>query len=139
MDLDRVMDDLAGKLRTLEGLGGRVFEYPPGEVTATPAGIVTYPDKIDFDQTYGRGMDILRGVEVLIIVGEPTKKSTRKQIAGYVAGDGPRSVKAALESKPRHAFDDLQVIDADFDVVKIAGVDYLAAIFRMDIAGRGSI
>ena len=137
MDLARVMDEIAGKVRTVEGLGGRVSEWPASSVVA-PAGIVTYPDKVEYDQTYGRGMDVFRGLEVLVVVGKANDRSARNRVAAYTAGDGPKSVKQAIETKPHVSFDDLQVIDADFDVVTIAGVDYIAAIFRMDIAGQGN-
>lgn len=137
MDVGRVMDEIAGRLRAVDGLEGRVFEYPPPTVVP-PAGIVTYPDKVEYDQTYGRGMDIIRGLEVLVVVGKANDRSARDRVAAYTNGDGPLSVKQAIETKPHVSFDDLQVISAEFDVVSIAAVDYIAAVFSMDIAGQGS-
>jgi len=134
MDLGLVMDEVAGRLATISGL--RVFAYPPPTL-APPAAIVSYPESLTFDATYGRGMDRMR-LPVVAVVGKPSDRSTRDHLAAYCNGSGPQSIKAALEVGLYTSFDTLRVESIDFDVVGIAGVDYMAAILTLDITGQGS-
>lgn len=134
MDIKLVMNEIAARLATINGL--QVFSYPASPVSP-PAALLSYPASIDFDETYGRGMDRIRDLPLLIIEGRPTLIDTRDRIAAYTAGSGVRSVKAVLESGTYTTFDEIRVASAEFDVVSIAAVDYLAAIFALDIAGQG--
>lgn len=134
MDLATVMQAINDRLDTIAGL--RCHASPPGSVTP-PAAIVSYPDKYDYDETYGRGFDRISALPVVVVVGRPTDRPTRDSIAAYVAPTGPSSVKAVLESGAYSAFDELRVTGVEFDVVGIGGVDYLAAIFTLDIVGSG--
>jgi hypothetical protein len=134
MDLARVMDDIADRLDTIEGL--RVHNMPVGKVTP-PAAVVSYPDSYDFDATYARGMDRL-SVPVVLVVGRPSDTATREALGQYCDGSGPRSVKGVLESWSYTAFDEIRVVRIDFDVVTIATVDYMAAVFTNDVTGTGS-
>lgn len=133
MNLADVMDEIATKLSTIPNL--RVFPYPPDSLQP-PAAVVAYPETYTFDQTYVRGMDRLT-VPVVIVEGKPTDRSSRDRLAEYCDGSGPRSVKAALESGDYSAFDSLRVMSIEFDVVTIAGTDYLAALFDLDVSGSG--
>ena len=63
MKLDDVMDELAGALAAITGL--RVFAYPPPTVVP-PAGIVSYPESVIYDQTYHRGMDRISALPVIV-------------------------------------------------------------------------
>lgn len=134
MDLALVMDEVAGRLRIIEGL--RVFEYPPGALTP-PAAVVTYPLDVTFDATYGRGMDRMT-LPVVAVVGKATDRTARDALAAYCAGTGERSVKAVLESGAYTAFHTLRVVGIDFDVMTIAATDYLGATFSLDITGQGT-
>lgn len=136
MDLAAVMDEIADSVRTVDGLEGRTFAYPPPTVPGV-AGIVSYPDRIDYDLTYGRGMDMIRDLPVLVVVGQATDRGARNRVAQYAAGSGALSVKAAIEADPHTAFDDVQVKSCEFDVQTIGAVDYICAMFRMDVAGQG--
>lgn len=135
MKLNDVMDEVAEVLGAITGL--RVFGYPPPTVSP-PAGIVSYPESIDYDQTYGRGMDRISGLPVLLVVGKATERSAREKVAGWAAGSGPNSVKAVLEAHEWTSCDVLTVTECIFDVVTIAAIDYLAAMFSLDIAGSGN-
>jgi hypothetical protein len=75
---------------------------------------------------------------VVIVVGRPTDRSTRDLLGVYCNGTGPSSVKAVLESGTYTALHTLRVEEIKFDVASIAGVDYMAALFTLDIAGSGS-
>lgn len=134
MNLADVMEEVAARLDTIDGL--RVFAYPPDSLSE-PAAVVSYPDTYEFDGTYGRGMDRMR-LPIVVVVGKPTDRSTRDRLARYCDGSGPFSVKAAVESGERAAFDTVRVESIDFDVVTIGGTDHMAALFTVDIAGPGS-
>lgn len=137
MILSDVMEEVAARVRTLDGLEGRTFAYPPATIVGK-AGIVSYPERVDYDKTYGRGMDMIVGLPVLIVVGQATDRGARDRVAQYAAGSGALSVKAAVEADPHTAFDELRVTECQFDVVTIAAVDYISALFLMDIAGQGA-
>jgi hypothetical protein len=127
------MDAIANRLDSIDGL--RVFAYPPDSVVP-PAAIVTYPDDITYDATYARGMDRMT-VPVVVAVGRVTDRSTRDRLGAYVDSAGAQSIKAVIESGTYSAFDTVRVMSAEFDVYTIAGTDYMAAIFDLDIAGTG--
>lgn len=135
MDMNDVADELAARLDTITGL--RVSDHPPASVVP-PAGIVSYPDRIDFDETYGRGMDRIRDWPVVIVVGKATDRTARTRVYEYAAATGAKSVKAVLESGTYTSFDEIRVASCQFDVVTIGAIDYIAAMFTLDIAGQGT-
>lgn len=135
MDLSDVADEIATVLGTISGL--RVTGYPPPTVVP-PAGIVSYPVAVTFDETYGRGMDRIRDWPVLVVVGKATDRTARDRIYDYAAATGASSVKAVLQAHTWTSLDQLRVTEVEFDVVTIASVDYIAAMFHLDIAGRGT-
>lgn len=134
MDLAAVMDELAEKLRTITGL--RVFAFPPDDVTP-PAAIVTYPDTYTYDMTYGRGHDRL-DLGVVVVVGAVSDRASRDELARYADGSGTRSIKQAIESGEFTSFDSVRVMDAEFSIFTMAGVEYVAATFSLDVAGTGA-
>ena len=137
MDLGKIMDEIAARLRLAPTLAHRTFAYPPGSIKA-PAAIVSYPENIRFDETYGRGMDRMTG-EIVVAVGRPTERQTRDRITRYVEGAGPESVKALVDGNDYTSCDDVRVTSAVFDVYTIGGVEYLCAVFSVDIAGKGAL
>jgi hypothetical protein len=134
MNLSDVMAQVALQLDTIGEL--RVYDSPPGALLP-PAVVVSYPDRYDYDATYDRGLDRLT-LPVVVVVGKPTERSTRELLAAYADGSGPRSVKAVVEAGAYTAFDSARVASVEFDVVTIGGTDYMAALFDLDIAGKGS-
>ena len=134
MDLAAVMQAVSDRLDTIDGL--RCSAFPPGTVTP-PAAIVSYPESIDFDQTYRRGTDRMT-LPVVLVVGKVSDRATRNNLAPYCKGSGASSVKEVLESGTYTAFDQVVVQKIDFDTVSIADVDYMAALFTLDIAGSGA-
>lgn len=134
MNLADVMDEVATRLDTISGL--RVFAYPPDRVEP-PSAIVSYPGTYTYDETYGRGMDRMT-LPVVVVVGKVSQRSARDALGAYVDGSGASSVKAVLESGTYTELDSLRVMSVEFDVVTIAGTDYVAALFDVDIAGSGS-
>jgi len=134
MNLGSVMDEVSARLDTIAGL--RCFAYPPGSVTP-PAAIVSYPEDITFDETYRRGMDRMT-LPVIVVVGKVSDRASRDALSAYCNGSGAASVKAVLESATHTAFHTLRVVGIEFDTVTIAGTDYIAGLFTLDISGAGS-
>ncbi len=134
MDLAAVMDAIGDRLDMIDGL--RVHKFPVGSVSP-PAAVLSYPDEYEYDSTYARGMDRM-SLPVFVVVGKASERTARDRLAAYVNGSGASSVKQVLESGSYVAFDVVVVKSADFDVVRIADVDYLAAVFDLDVAGRGA-
>lgn len=135
MNLNDVANELTAQLDTIAGL--TVFGYPPPTVSP-PAGIVSYPDRLDFDATYGRGMDRIADWPLMVVVGKATDRSARKRIYEYASATGASSVKAVIEGGTYTSLADVRVASVEFDVVSIAAVGYIAAIFHLEIAGGGS-
>lgn len=134
MRLDDVMDETATVLAGITGLN--VFAYPIGSLTA-PAGYVSYPRSIDFDETYGRGSDQFTDLMIVLVVGKPNDKSARDRVAAWGSGDGPESLKRQMEEHTWTTCDDLTVTSCEFDLEMIGGVPYLAAMFRATVVGQG--
>lgn len=134
MILRDVMTQIGTQLDTIAKL--RVFDFPSDAITP-PAAIIAYPEEIAYDETYGRGMDRLT-LPVLLVVGKASDRAARNNLVGYANGAGTKSVKAVVESGTYTAFDTVRVVSCTFDVVRIAGIDYAAALFDLDIVGQGS-
>jgi hypothetical protein len=134
MNLADVMQAVADRLDTIAGL--RCYGYPP-DVIQPPAAVVTYPDTIDFDQTYSRGCDRLE-LPVVVLVGKVSDRASRDTLGAYVDGSGASSVKAVLESGTYTAFDVIRVTGVTFDIISHGAVEHLAATFTCDITGSGA-
>lgn len=134
MNLANVMKAVAAQLATIADLN--VYSFPPDKVEP-PAAVVSYPDDYTFDATYGRGADKLT-LPVVLVVGKVDQESTRDALGAYVDGSGARSIKAVVEAGVYTAFGTVRVAGVEFDVVTVAGVDLMAALFSFDIAGSGN-
>ncbi len=134
MKLDQVMDEVAAVLEQITGL--RVTAWPPDSLSA-PAGYVSYPQSVDFDETYGRGEDRFTDLPMVLVADKVTVRSARSRVAAWASGDGPKSVKACMEAHVWATCDDLTVTSCEFDVETIAGVPYLAAMFKATVVGPG--
>lgn len=128
-----MVDELQAKLRTIEGL--TVPEWGVQRISP-PTVLIALPERIDYDNTYQRGRDVIPDLLVLVLVANPTRPEARRAVAAYANGSGPKSVKSALEAGPYPGFD-VRVVWAEFDVVKYSDVDYLAAMFHLEISGEG--
>ena len=134
MNIKDVMDQVAARLATITNL--RVFGYPADDAKP-PFAIVDFPDEYTYDETYGRGMDRMT-LPVNVYVPRVVDRTLPDQMSAYASGSGSTSVKAVLESGIYTAFDTIRVSRAEFDWVKYGSGDYLAALFTLDITGRGS-
>lgn len=133
MNLGAVMDDLGAALETIDGL--RVLPYWASRITP-PAAIVGFPDPYTFDATYRRGADRAT-FPLSILVANVDSRSSRDSISGYVDGSGPASVKAAIDAHQPTAYHTARVESVSFEVMTVAGIEYLASIFQVDIVASG--
>lgn len=134
MNIADVMDELGAALSTVDGL--RVHPYT-ADSPSPPAVMVLWPDPLDYDATFARGMDRMT-LPVLVLVGALDSRSTRNQLARYLDGSGAHSIKAAIESGTYTAFDTARVMNADISAWTVAATTYLGAKFSVDITGSGS-
>jgi hypothetical protein len=137
MDLFAVMAEVATALRTLPNMAGRVTEWDVGTVSGNSM-LVTLPDSIDFDQTYGRGSDKFSDMIVMLLLPRGNVRAAYKTMGPYVKGSGASSVKQVLEAYAYTTCDRAIVTRCGFDeVADRAGTPYLAASFHLDIYGNG--
>jgi len=133
MNIATVMDELGTALSTVDGL--RVFPYSADKVTP-PAAIVGWPDPITYDATMARGADQL-DMLLFVLVGRLDARTSRDRLAVYLDGAGASSIKAAVEAGTYTAFDSVRVQEARVEAMTVAGVEYLGAIFQLDLIGTG--
>jgi hypothetical protein len=136
VDLDAVSNEIRTALGGIVGL-----RTPPWGVehVQPPAAVVALPERITYDETYGRGKDRIPDLEVVVLVGAPEDRASRRTIAAYAAGSGTKSVKAVLEAYAWTTCESVRVTEAEFDGgATYAGLPLLAAIFHLDIIGKGA-
>lgn len=139
MDLYAVMTEVDTRLRAIPGI--RTTSIGADTAVTPPAAVQYLPDRLDFDLTYGRGMDKATDLIVVVFIGRQSLRSAVSALAPYVAGSGTRSVKAALDSSTAAyaSCSDFQVLYAEIDYsARLAGTDYLAALFHCNFAGSGA-
>lgn len=136
MNLSEVCAEVAAQLDTISGL--RVFAYQP-ESIVPPAAWVGNPelDGIAYDQTYGRGMDRMT-LPVFICAGLASSRPAQEAIRAYCDGSGARSVKAVLQAGTYTSLHTIRVMTGGVTGVRVAGTDYVGAVFDLDITGQGS-
>lgn len=135
LHLARVMQEVALACAQITGLT-RFHSYPPSTGTA-PFGYVSYPNRILYNTTYQRGQADFEDLPIVLVVGRPNERRARDLVAEWSAADGPRSVVARLEEWAWQTCDDVTVGSAEFDVETIAGIDYLAVMFKASVVGPG--
>lgn len=134
MNIADVMDELGLALAGIVGL--RVYPYSVSSVSP-PAAIVGWPEPITFDSTFARGSDQLT-LPVYVLVGKVSERGSRDVLAAYLDGAGANSVKAALDGGTYLACDSVRVASANIEALTSGGVEYLGAVFDVEITGSGS-
>lgn len=129
-----VVEQLRDALATIDGL--RTPEWGAASITA-PAALVMLPDTIQYGTTYGADTDRFPDLQVVVLIAKPESWRSVRQLAPFLDGSGPQSVRQALEDYPYTACDAgcVKVKSVDFDTATYAGVLYLAAMFHLDIIG----
>jgi hypothetical protein len=130
-----VMDDLGVALETIPGL--RVKSYTEKRVNP-PQAAVALPRRYSYDSTMGRGSDDLE-IPIVVFVGASDAESSRNAIGDYVDGAGNASVKKAIEAHQSTVYDIAHVLDVEFLIMSVAGIEYQTATFRVRVVGKGIV
>lgn len=134
MNLADVQDEIATALNRIEGLRA----YPWGLQRITPpTALIGWPANLEFDATMGRGADTVV-LPLFVLVGHIDARASRLNLAGYIQGDGPQSIKAAVESFEFTACDSANCKRVRVEMVSVADVEYLSAVFEVEIFGKGA-
>lgn len=135
MNVVDVMDEIATVLEArIPGL--RAPGYPVA-APVPPVAVFGWPEEITFDETYRRGSDKLT-LPVLVIAGPLEARSNFLLLGEYLSGSGPKSIKRAIESGTYGMCDSVTVARARTEDVKVSGRDQFAAVFDVDIVGKGA-
>ena len=127
MNIALVMDQVSSALATLSGL--RVTPYWSDRINP-PAAVVGWPE-ITYDTTMSRGSDMFT-LPVFVMVGTIDARTSRDVLSPYL-----QSVKAAVDGHAYTACHFARVASASVEPVSVGGVEYLAAVFQVEITGSG--
>lgn len=128
-------DGLATRAKTIAGL--QAFGYVPDLIP--PPSFFTADVEIEYDSTFGRGMDTVY-VTCRLLVSHADDRSGQRQLDGYLKGAGPKSVKAALEGERTlgGACDDLRVIRVSgYGLYEHGNERFYGAEWRVLVIGEG--
>lgn len=125
--LSTVMDAIASTA-IAQGVTTRAYAYPAPNPIA-PCMIVGYP-RITFDYTFKRGADEAT-FPIWFVVGKVIDKSARDQLSLIITG--ATGVKDKLDGDLTGAVQTCRVEGGDIEVVNIAGVEWLAFKFTLDV------
>lgn len=130
MNLGVFMDEMAEAARPVIS---RVYAYPKESIGSPPALVIAWPELVEYDGTYQRGMDTFR-IPAYIVVGKGgVDRARRDQIADWMSG----SFKQAVEAGAYTGSPVLQVSTGEVDYLEIGGVDYLCIKFMVIMSGYG--
>lgn len=128
------MEEIAAKLATITGLRAHAF---PADSITPPTAVVGYPETITFDTTMGRGVDSMQ-LPIIVFTGRLTDRAAQELLGAYLNGSGSKSIKAViLAGKPWTAMSTVRVASATVEVLSVARIEYLAAVFMVDVTGPG--
>jgi len=131
--LTEIMDHLALACGEIDGL--RVTPYPENRVNP-PQAMVSYPRRYSYDESFGNGTEDVE-ISVVVFVGGRDAGAVRDALGQYVDGIGGTSIKQAIESHITTVWDIAHVMDAEFIIATVAGVEYQSAMFRVRVLGKG--
>lgn len=134
--LASIRTGLKTRLATITGINA--YDVAPGTPNL-PAAMVL-PGSIEFDESMGRGSDLLT-FEVRLLVAESTMELSQTQLDAYLAGSGASSVKAAIEGDATlaGAADWTRVTRVvSYGQIEHNGVTYLGARFAVEVDTDGS-
>lgn len=127
---------LKTRLATISGLTATAVA--PATVNVPAAYIV--PGSIDFDQTMGRGSDLLN-FSVVLLVAQATTELAQSDLDAYLVGSGAQSVKAAIEGDGTlgGAAQWTRVTRVSvYGLIEHQGVSYLGAKFDVEVDVNGT-
>lgn len=134
MIVTAVLQEIADLLDEIPGLN--VFPYWVKKVPV-PGATVGLPSEIEYDQTYGRGLDKMT-VPIIVLVGMVSAKASAAELNAYMDGSGARSIKWNLNgARDWASCDDVVVRSVIPDTYSSGGVVLLGAEFTVDVYGKG--
>jgi hypothetical protein len=140
MDVTALLTEIGTRLSTIAGL--RVAPVGSDTMPNPPAAVVFLPERIDYDQTYGRGLVKVNDLIVGVAIGKTSRRSAVAALSPFLSDTGAKSIKLKLDSTNAapyaNAFD-VQVIYSEIDYSgRMNDVDYLFALFHLNAYGPGS-
>ena len=111
------MDALATAFVGVVGVR-KTYAYPLRELRPGDA-CVGYPTTLDFDQTFGRGMDRVV-FPVFVMCGPPHERATRVTVSGLIT-DGASDVKDVVEGNLGGVVSSVRVTDCAIELVNYPG------------------
>jgi hypothetical protein len=139
--LPEVRAGLADRLRTISGL--RVLGYVPGSISPPVAVVIPgnpgesgrAADAIAYDSTMANGSHDYR-FSIKVLVGTVVDESAQARLDEYVATEGIRSIKAAVEADMSlggvASWARVSSV-THYGIVPWGGVDYLGADLRVEV------
>ena len=134
MIISDIREGIKNNLSDVRGL--RVYDITP-DVIVPPCAIVGQLD-FTFDLNNARGLD-QANLDIFVIVQRFSERTGLDKLDQYLAGSGPLSIKAALESDRTlgGACDTLRVTSAESGTYQMGDVDYLSYRYRLTVWGQG--
>lgn len=129
-DVMQEIADVAGKVPGLHTYG-----WPTDEATP-PAAWPTYPTKMDPLAAFRQGT-VRWECGLWVAVGRVWDRATRDQLSDFTADDGPQSIVAQILAHDWQACSYATPGEWVIDAINLAGVDLMAALLPLDIAGPG--
>lgn len=127
------MDELGTALESIPDL--RVTPYFASTINP-PMAVVSWPTRYEYDTTFVRGADTL-DFPISVFVGKVDVRTSRDLLSRYSNGSGAYSVKSVIEGYDYTMIHSVRVVSVEFGVITVAGVDFLAGTFRVNVIGRG--
>jgi len=122
---------IASNLSTVSGL--RTASLIP-EDPKPPVAVVIF-DRVEFDQAFGRGLDMYL-FKVVVVMGRVNTRGTEETLDGYLSGSGSSALKAAIESDRTLGGEaqDLRVTSGEnVRELVVADITYVAADFLLTV------
>lgn len=139
MDIQSVREGLRDAAAAVSGL--RCHDYVPGSIS--PPTFFIAEEEIVFDLAMGRNLDTAI-FTCLLMTSMGANRSGQQALTPYLAGSGPKSIKAALEAARgapgslalSGAADDLRVESLrGHQVSEVGGTEYWSATFTVRVWG----
>ncbi len=122
---------IADNLSTVDGL--RTAAIIP-EDPKPPVAVVIF-DRIEYDSSFGRALDMYL-FKVVLVLGRVNTRGTEEALDGYLSGSGSTSLKAAIESDRSLGgeIQDLRVTSGEnVRELVVADITYVAADFLITV------
>lgn len=131
MNLKDIYAEIESKLAGISGLQvNTVGTTSPN----APAMQLSVPTAIEYDQAYGNALTRVE-LNLIVVVSKTSAVDTTQLLLEVTSSEGPRSIKAVLESATYTTLDSLRVAEvSDIDgSLVIGGVSYLHANLTIEI------